>query len=687
MKTLNIVKKISLVFVGIMGLFTGGLFLFILTQGDYILEQISLIVEDATGSPLIIEEMPSLGFSPMPNITIHKSSWGNEEMYVAFDSAAMHFSILKLIQGEIDINEVALHSPKIYYDDTKIQPTSTNTSTQSTETEVTAEAEELTFEQMLAPVPKNIIMTNAYIEYKDKDQHLVMQNFNIEINDFAVNKPVSAEISSIVSYTMLQDNSNFTFDFDLESDFILNEDTLDFDMSNMSFNPKNGFGFTTNMNFTTKALVYFEDLNIENFTTTIRSSFMNMNITQNGTLTPENINISISSTLYPKTLGRAFQIDMPDTKELDSMRFNSNIAYANDIASFSNMSMTFGESSFTSSIVYNMKADSIKGSFTLANMNLNNYFPPETETSSTTSTSSSTASAEPILMPDILAKTSFDLGMKMTNITYDTIVLDSFSTTMTGKNSRLLMNAIDMQVLGSSIKMSLDLDLSSKQFASTSIQIPSLDIARYAKALMDMDGLLGTMSLNTSISCSILDPFANMNGSGQMVFSKLGVESAKLGTLSKILKAANLADEYFEFADGQVPYTITNSVVKLTNAYVNSNKYYVSSNGTINLKNDALDLEVQAGNDQKATIPVTIRGTMSDPKVTITAKNIANTAIQILEDNIDKEAVKATITTEVEKITEKVTEEATKAVDALTNKVTEEVTKGASSLINSLIKK
>ncbi len=629
MNILNIIKKVSIGLVGAIVVSIAALFIFVTTQGDYILEQISIVVEDATGSPLIIEEMPSIGFSPMPNITIHKASWGNDEISVAFESAAVHFSILKLIQGIVDINEVALHSPRIFYDDTKIIAQAPSTS--QIEEDADIEVEELSLEQMLAPVPKNIILSNAYIEYIDKDQHLIMENFNINLEDFAVNKSVPAHVSSKLSYIMRADKSNFTFNFDLASTFILTNDNFDFNLSSMTFSPIAGFGFTAPMTISSKALVNLESLDIQNFSTQIKSSFMNMNIAQRGVFNMDSMNFAINSTIYPKTMGKVFAIEIPDTKELDSMKFDTNLAYANDIANFSNMLINFGETSFTSSIVYDMRRDSIKGNFALANLDMNKYFPPSTNEASTAqaNTSASTA-AEPILMPDMLAKTSFDLGMKMTNITYDTIVLDSFDTRMTGSNSRLIMNSIAMQVLGSSINMSLDLDLSKRQFASTSIKIPSLNIARYAKAFMDMDGVLGTMALNTSISCSILDPMANMNGSGEMVFTNLGIESAKLGTISKILKAAKLADDTFEFADGKVPFTITSSVLKLTNAYLNSNKYYVSSNGIVNLKNDALDLEVQAGNDRKSTIPVTIRGTMSDPKVTITAKNIVNTAVQVI---------------------------------------------------------
>ncbi len=663
MNILNIVKKVSIGIIAAIVLLIGGLYIFITTQGDYILEQISLIVEEATGSPLIIEEMPTVGFSPMPNIGIHKVSWGNDEMSVAFESASVHFSILKLLQGEVDISEVALHSPRIFYDDTK------------TVASTSEEAEETSFEELLAPAPKNIIMTNAYIEYKDKDQHLIMENFNLNISNFSVNKSVDMNMASLVSYTMLADKSNYTFDFDMKSNFVLTNDNIDFNMSSMALNPKAGFGFTAPMTFDFKALIDLDTLDFQNFSTNIKSSFMNMNIAQKGMFNLDNMNMAITSTIYPKTMGKVFDIEIPDTKELDSMKFNTNLAYADDIANFSNMQINFGETSFTSSIIYDMKKDSIKGDFALANLNMNNYFPPSAEEEASTSTAS-----EPILMPDMLVKTSFDLGMKMTNITYDTIVLDSFDTRMTGSNSRLLMNSIAMQVLGSAINMSLDLDLSSKQFAITSINIPSLNIARYAKALMDMDGLSGTMSLNTKLSCSILDPFANLNGSGEMVFSSLGVESSKLGTLSKILLAAKMENDTFEFADGKIPYTITNSVVKLTNAYFNSNKYYVASNGTVNLKTDALNLEVQAGNSSKSTVPLTISGTMSEPKVTITMQNIVNTATQIIESKIDTEAIKENITNEVNKVTEQVTEK-------VTEKVNEEINKAAGNLLNSIIKK
>lgn len=663
------IKKIFLIIFVSFFLLVGGAFIFLQTKSDFILEKVGQLVEDATGAPLNMQALPSLAFFPTPSVSLGQASWRSPDLSVNFKSARVLFSFTELLQGNFALAEVSFDGLNLVFDATAITTEIENNRAESDKntkasTSTSFSSFSTIIEDAFKFIPENITLKNSTVNYKDETQNLVILNLNTEINNFSLNAKTSMTFKSIVQYINASTEQDFELSCDSDLDFVLTTNTVSFDLSSLELLPKQGLGFTESVLAEGKIDLNFQPFDVLKVEATLKSPFAQAQITQKGELSKDGLIADITGTLYPRLIVQTFSPDLslPKTPDIDTVTLTTEMSYKEEILSFQNFVSTLGKSTIKTSLIYNQNANSISGDLSLSSFVLDNFFIntedstqkiSENTLSSNNSSSQVVSTSTKIELPTVLQKTNFDIAIKLDEIRYDTLTLQSLSTKLQGTNSLLSLNELALKFLETDISGQMTADLGIAQNMHVTFDIPNLDINTWNKTFTGSTGLAGIAKINTKLSFPFSDPMSNLNGSGQVDLTNLKIESKLLPTVTKILVASKVTDHYFEFADGKIPFSLAKSVLTLNKAYLNSDKYYITASGTANLLSEAINMNVEAGKGQNSTliIPVSIKGTMSDPKVTISLKDSANIVTHIFDSTLKIDASSLN-----EKIDEKLTE-------------------------------
>lgn len=649
-------KKIFSILALILLALIGGAYFFVQTQSDSILKKISAYVEEHSGAPLTFESLPSVGILPSMNISAGKTLWGTKDFSITFDKAKVEFSFFALLKGQLSLLALELENPKVIYNKTatiKSIKTDKKDDVAQQSTNVEQSISDMLI-KTLNIVPDSIIIKNGYVEYTDKKQHVIAKSINTNIDNFEISQNSQVRVNSQITYTMLAKKPTKTYDFTIDTDFNFTviEDSLNVELTKALLNPIAGFGFSDEMNLTASADVLFKPFTVRSFSTQVDSPFMKATINPRGDITPTEATFNITAKVFPLNIAKTFvpSAEFQSTKELEEVGLNADIAFKNKIISLENLKVDAHKSTIESTLTFDMSKNQIFGNIDIANTPLHNFIPKDTskknQTKPSVNTNSSVKSASSVKnknihseinLPAFLRKTHFNVNLNASNIQYNEIIIDSIKTKLQGKNSVLSMSPIKIESMKSSILAKLNMDFTKKQKINTSLDIPSIDLSIWSKALLGNAAIAGKSSVKSTLNFPISNPISNINGSGDIRLSSLHIQTKHIPFILKILRANKINTENYQFDKGHMPFSINKSIVHLKNAYLSSPSLNFKTNGDVNLKNTNLNLEVYVDIVRKVSIPVSIKGNIQDPKIRISLANSISTIDKLLNITIKKD--------------------------------------------------
>lgn len=629
MKT-KIISLLALVLLTLIG----GSYFFIQTQSDFILKKISTLVEEATGAPLILENLPSIGIIPSASITLGKTSWGTEDFSVTFDKAKVGVSFFALLSGQVSLSALELKNPHVIYNDTTTaKPAKKDEKNEKGETVHIKQSISDIFTKILNTVPNDIRIKNGYMKYADKNQNLIVQNINTTVDNFELNKNAKTNISSEVIYTMMTGKNTHTYDFTIDTNFnfIFVENDLNLELTKFLINPKSGFNFSDKINLSASTEVLLSPFRLRSFAAQVDSPFITAKIDQFGDINYTEGSFNIIAKLFPLKIAKTFapHKKFQNTKELEETNLNASVTFKDNVINLQNFKVLANESIVESTLTYDITKNKLFGDIDIANIPISHFIPEnisnEKQSKSTNKPQSSTSTRKKInpdiKLPVFLQKTHFNVNLNASNIQYNEIRIDSVKTRFQGDNSVLSMNPIKIETMKSSILAKLTMDLTKKQKINTSVDIPFIDLNIWSKALLGNAMMSGTSSIKSSLSFPIVNPINNINGNGEIKLSSLYIQTKHIPFIVKLLQANKIKAENYKFTKGYVPFNINKSIVHLNNAYLSSSSLDVKTSGYINLKNENLNLNAQVNIGQTVSIPVSIKGNIQDPKVRLSLAN------------------------------------------------------------------
>ena len=534
-------------------------------------------------------------------------------------------------------------------------------------------------------VPHNVIINNAHIEYQDKKQHITMQNVNMLIDSFRTNQNAKVSMNSDVVYsttkttTLGEITKKYAIALNTDFNFLFMGDNLNLELTKLIVSPQSGFDFSQEIAVNGSTDVFFSPFYLRSLSAQIESPFVNAKIDQKGDINSSEGIFSIAAKIFPLTIVETFapHLSFKNTQELQEADLNATVLFKDRVVNLQNIEVQSGQGRVKSALTYDMNKNKFFGDINLANIQFSNFITNNTvlkesqndtnkistsindsESSNKSKNSESSGSnnnnnnnndnanrkldtesntqkdktnpqtsannkqkGKRLHLPKALRETDFDVNIQASNIQYNRFIVDTLSAKVQGENSAFTMNPIHIQSMGSSIAAKVDMDLTKKQTIAAEIDIPSLNISTWSKALLGNEALAGEASIKSAIHFPINNPVNNLNGSGDIKVSSLHIQTKSLPLIAKILQKNEIRLETYQFSNGHIPFNINKSIVHLSKAYVSSKMFHAETSGDINLKTQNVDLKTQIEVAQKVSIPVDITGHMKDPKITINSAN------------------------------------------------------------------
>ncbi len=284
-------------------------------------------------------------------------------------------------------------------------------------------------------------------------------------------------------------------------------------------------------------------------------------------------------------------------------------------------------------IAYALKDQTLKGQLNIKSnyLNANDFI--SSETAGTEETASSTT--EDIIIPKNI---DFVLNAALNQIVYGKMNITNMVGNMTVKNGVLTLNNVGANALGGSCKVSgtydtsdprtpkvnFDLALSKVSFAETFKSVES--VQKFAPIFEKLGGTYSmNFKFNTSLGETIMQTLAGLTGSGALQTNDVKVEGVEaLTALSSSLKTDALKS--FSTKDLNLPFTINNGKLNTKPFNVNfGNGGVMKLEGATGLDQSidykgTVTLPKSLANHYVSSVPITIGGTFTNPKIGIDTK-------------------------------------------------------------------
>lgn len=344
-------------------------------------------------------------------------------------------------------------------------------------------------------------------------------------------------------------------------------------------------------------------------------------------------------------------------------------------------------------IAYALKDQTLKGQLNIKSnyLNANDFI--SSETAGTEETASS--STEDIIIPKNI---DFVLNAALNQIVYGKMNITNMVGNMTVKNGVLALNNVGANALGGSCKVSgtydtsepktpkvnFDLALSKVSFAETFKSVES--VQKFAPIFEKLGGTYSmNFKFNTSLGETIMQTLASLTGSGALQTNDVKIEGVEaLTALSSSLKTDALKS--FSTKDLNLPFTISNGKLNTKPFNVNfGNGGVMKLEGATGLDQSidykgTVTLPKSLANHYVSSVPITIGGTFTSPKIGIDTKALvagaASSAVNELLGGEKGADVSAKVSEEKAKQIERIRSEA----DATATKLVTEAEKQSQAL-------
>lgn len=344
-------------------------------------------------------------------------------------------------------------------------------------------------------------------------------------------------------------------------------------------------------------------------------------------------------------------------------------------------------------IAYALKDQTLKGQLNIKSnyLNANDFI--SSETAGTEETASSTT--EDIIIPKNI---DFVLNAALNQIVYGKMNITNMVGNMTVKNGVLSLNNVGANALGGSCKVSgtydtsspktpkvnFDLALSKVSFAETFKSVES--VQKFAPIFEKLGGTYSmNFKFNTSLGETIMQTLAGLTGSGALQTNDVKIEGVEaLTALSSSLKTDALKS--FSTKDLNLPFTINNGKLNTKPFNVNfGNGGVMKLEGATGLDQSidykgTVTLPKSLANHYVSSVPITIGGTFTNPKIGIDTKALvagaASSAVNELLGGEKGADVSAKVSEEKAKQIERIRSEA----DATATKLVAEAEKQSQAL-------
>lgn len=623
-------------------------------------------VEEQTGRVLTIEGEIELSFFPWLGLKLGAMELGNakgfaDKPFARIGAAEARVKLLPLLKAQVEVDTVTLRGMEANLS-RRADGVSNwdDLAAGSDETKAEKKVEEIDDgrgQAIESLAIGGIIIEGANVTWDDKlnKQHFSLKNFNFTTGEIRLGEAISIELSTQLASSAPKLEGTIQFSGDVTAD----PEAQRYRIDGMSLGTRvkgdvvPGGALDAKLAGNVAVDLKAQSLKLAQFG--LSAMGLELKLTAQGKQIIDQPSFSgelTTNEFVPRQLLAELGIaqpEMADPSVMGKAKLSSRFEGGLDSVALNDLSLQLDDTTFGGKAsVRQFAAPVIRYTLNLDEIDVDRYLPPPSDKPATEpAATAQTAAAAPelplALMRSLDIDGSFTVGkVKVMNLRSDTIV-----TTVKAKGGKFRVHPLSAKLYKGSYSGDIGFDVSGKQpLLSLDEKLNGLQSGPLLKDFMGKEYVTGEANLAAKMTARGLEPQAirkTLNGNGSFKFANGTVNGINLGhlirkayALYKQQPAPKEEKKATDFADLSGSFTAKNGLISTSDLSARSPLFQVAGRGSADLVSEKLDLRLdttivsdirdasgeRTGEMGGEKVPVTIKGTFSEPKFGVDVASI-----------------------------------------------------------------
>lgn len=355
--------------------------------------------------------------------------------------------------------------------------------------------------------------------------------------------------------------------------------------------------------------------------------------------------------------------EMADPSTLSKAQLSSNFVAGTDHVALNKLSLQLDDSTLNGQVsVRRFSAPIIRYTLNLDDIDVDRYLPPPAEGQPKSvskqvvkapSPGAAVAATTPELPLELMRSLDIDGTLKVGKVKVMNLRSDTIEATLKGNKGRFLLHPLSAQLYEGGYSGDLSLDVSAKQpRLSMDEKLSGVQSGPLLKDFMGKAYVTGRADMQAKLTARGLDDKTvrkTLNGSGRFSFANGEVAGINIGqqlrsayALYKKQPLPPAQEKKTDFNDLRGSFQVKNGVLTTSDLSASSPLFDVKGKGNVNLPTERLDLLLTTmvvsnihdamgeggGELSGEKIPVTVKGTFSDPKIGVDLESMLKAKLE-----------------------------------------------------------
>lgn len=632
-----------------------GGYVLIKTKGDVLLQKFGAYVEETTGAPLVMDQLPSLKFFPNPGLDLGQASWGREDgdLFVRFDRASVRVAAGSLLAGKVDITGMEVDGLDV---SVRLQPkTEADAAPQpATATAPPAPAGAQAFDPARLEAALTRILTVAPNALTVRDGRLTLQlpdgasavfsHLNLTLKNVRPGGDTSLNLTARVEGR----HPDLSGSLELAANATLADSGLNVTIRKAAFTPESGLPFTETVALTGTGVYGLRNGSLKLSSLSVQGPGLSASASGETASIPALLRqlpgkapawLQFTAEGSPRALltalGRA--VPLADPATLTRAAVSGRVDTGEGLVRLTKLNGTLDATTFSGDVDLRPAPLALSGDLQVGDIALDPYLPARADTPkpdappaarpATTAASATGSKAWP-LWPEM------NLALRVNSVQARGVRVEDIQAKVEGKNGAYTVNPLTCRAFGSPITAALKAAASASGAVGPTAQVtanisaPQIDLDQLSKALFKQVPLAGAGTLNTTLSCNTAAPLPTLNGKGSLSAAPL---TLALNLLPPNAPAPAGTPRNSRFDKAMLTYEVHNGVMTITDCTLTAPSLNAAGKGQVNLVAQTLDVSGTVQLPGLAVLPVRLTGPWSAPTYSLNARTTFDAVDQTLK--------------------------------------------------------
>lgn len=590
-------------------------------------EQISAATIEATGKPLLLEEVPEVSFMPL-GVRFAAASWGMQDgkaaeqgISVAVDSGTVTVQLAPLFSGRILVDEVILRKPRVI-----IRPEAPATKTEAApdaSTEAKAAPAALPFElAKLQIIDGSVSMESA------TGQHLQIQALSASITNLRPNADAAIKLSLHMEMShdtpgkkTPQRNILQSGTLELKSLLGQKKSELHFTNTELNFTPEKGMLPSTAGPLRLASSGSFNLTNSKLTLGALSLNFAHAELAMSGEgmlqeAQAPSFKGKLALTCAPDKTLQSLAIKPPLANMPQNVHLESPFTFTKATLDVPTLTGAVDKTSINGTLHAALTAvPDVRATLSIGELNLDKYLDSNADnaaTSPATAKVSNNDGQKKVVSPPAAATLpTLDVSIKMASLTVNKITIEQFHTRVQGKAGHYTASPLDFSIAsGGRVDSTASVDVSALRYTLAG-KAEQVNVGGLLRALQGKALLNGMAQLDFTLACAGKNAQAiksSLSGKGLLVVRDVVLEGVNLLPKDSLAKESSGIPNNFEKL--QVPFTITDGIVNSNPFTLHSSSVTAKGQATVRLPQEDINMHANIAM-LGITLPVVASGPFS----------------------------------------------------------------------------